>query len=67
MRRAVKSSLLWGLVGALSFLVLVQGYQLLDSGVDIGVMAGGAAIVGLFSAVATHLLRPVVRRWNESP
>ena len=68
MRRTVKSSLLWGLVGALSFLVLVQGYHLVASSfVDIGVMAGGAAIVGLFSAVATHLLRPVVRRWNESP
>jgi hypothetical protein len=65
---AVESSLRWGLVGALSFLVLVQGYQIVVSRfVDIGVLLGVAATVGLCSAVLTHLLRPVVLQWNERP
>lgn len=65
---AVKSSLLWGAVGALAFLVLVQGYHLLTGRfVGAGVMAGMAVLVGLVSAVVTHLLRPLVLQWNERP
>ncbi|WP_248897751.1 hypothetical protein [Haloplanus halobius] len=58
-----KSSLLWGLVGALSFLVLVQGYRLLVGPLEIGlfVVGGGAVAVGALSAGLTHLLAPRIR------
>ena len=47
MRPRVKSSLLWGVVGALSFLVLYQGYLLFDgSGVPV------PAVVAVTLAVA---------------
>jgi hypothetical protein len=54
-----KSSLLWGLVGALVFLVLVQGYDLLV-GLDVGFVArfGVAAVVGTVAAGLTHRLSP---------
>ncbi len=68
MEPAVKSSLLWGLVGGLSFLVLIQGYHLVSGEfVGIWVMAGVAFAVFAVSAVGTHLLRPVVWRWKERP
>jgi hypothetical protein len=64
---ALKSSLLWGLVGALSFLVLLQGYHAVTgSFVGVGVMLGVAALVGVCSAVVTHLLRGRLQR-NERP
>ncbi|MFB6150308.1 MAG: hypothetical protein ABEJ40_00735 [Haloarculaceae archaeon] len=54
----VKASLLWGLVGGLSFLVLVQGYELAtDRGVTLGVKAGTALLVAVGAAVSTHLAR----------
>ncbi|PSQ47624.1 hypothetical protein BRD19_08990 [Halobacteriales archaeon SW_7_65_23] len=61
-----KSDLLWGAIGALSFLVLIQGYHL-AGGAFIGVrlMASVAATVFGVSAVATHVLRPHVAQWNE--
>lgn len=44
----VRASLLWGLVGALSFLVLVQGYELAGGrGVTVGAKVGVAAAVGV--------------------
>ena len=54
-----KASLLWGLVGALAFLVLVQGYDLL-LGLDVGFAArfGVAALVGIVAAGLTHRLSP---------
>jgi hypothetical protein len=68
MNPAVEASLRWGLVGALSFLVLVQGYQFVSGQfVGIGVLVGVALAVGVCSALLTHLLRPVVLRWNERP
>lgn len=60
----VKSSLLWGVVGAFAFLVLIQGYHLVTGEfVGIAAMAGVAIVVGAVSAVTTHLLRPRVRGW----
>ncbi|WP_135821497.1 hypothetical protein [Halostella litorea] len=53
MRPRVKSSLLWGVVGALSFLVLYQGYLLVDGtsvpipGVAAVTMAVAAGAAGL--------------------
>jgi hypothetical protein len=54
-----KSSLLWGLVGALAFLVLVQGYDLLF-GLSVGFAArfGVSAVVGVVAAGLTHRLAP---------
>jgi hypothetical protein len=54
-----KSSLLWGLVGALAFLVLVQGYDLLFGlGVGLAARFGVAAVVGVAAASLTHRLSP---------
>ena len=62
----VKSSFLWGLIGGLSFLVLIQGYHLATGEfVGVGLMAGVALAVGIVSAILTHVLRPHVARWNE--
>jgi hypothetical protein len=54
-----KSSLLWGVVGALSFLVLVQGYDLL-LGLAVGFPARFvvAALVGTVAAGLAHRLNP---------
>ncbi|PSP86172.1 hypothetical protein BRC83_01970 [Halobacteriales archaeon QS_1_68_17] len=52
----LKVSLLWGVVGVLSFLVLAQGYELLTgTGIDLAVKAGTAAVVGFLAAAATYL------------
>jgi hypothetical protein len=55
-----KSSLLWGLVGALAFLVLVQGYHLLVASVTVSPLAIGALalVVGAAAAGVTHTLEP---------
>ena len=58
MDRRTRESLLWGLVGALSFLVLVQGYELItEAAVTVGVKASVALLVGGGAAVVTHLAR----------
>ncbi|WP_232343138.1 hypothetical protein [Halosimplex litoreum] len=55
---ATKSSLLWGLVGGLAFLVLAQGYELLgDLGVGFGPKVAVALVVGVAAAGTTHLTR----------
>jgi hypothetical protein len=62
-----KSSLLWGVVGSLAFLVLVQGYELLaDRPVGLVPKAAVALVVLVVVAVATHRLRPRLYG-NESP
>lgn len=61
MNPRVKGSALWGLVGGLTFLVLVQGYELLaGSAVGLVLKAGVAVAVAVVAAVATHLARPRV-------
>ena len=64
---ALRDSLVWGVVGGLSFLVLLQGYELFSgtrvtvvakAGVAVAVMAGATA---LSYAVRDHL------PGNESP
>lgn len=58
-----KSSLLWGVIGALAFLVLLQGYHLAsDEFVGIEVIVGVAVLVGVVSGGLAHLLRPYFRR-----
>jgi hypothetical protein len=55
---------LWGLVGTLSFLVLVQGYRLVVGSLPVGLLGavGLAAVVGVASAGLTHVLEPRIRR-----
>ncbi|MFT4880178.1 MAG: hypothetical protein ACI9CA_000543 [Natronomonas sp.] len=54
-----KDSLLWGAVGGLAFLVLVQGYELLaEQGVAFLVKTGVAVVVLAVTALAAHTLRP---------
>lgn len=66
MEPTVKSNLLWGVIGCLSFLVLIQAYHLVtDTFVGIPVMVGVALVVGAASGLVTHVLRPHVARWNE--
>lgn len=51
-----RASLLWGLVGALAFLVLVQGFELLGGqSVTVAVKAGVAVAVGVAAAVSSYL------------
>ena len=58
-----KSALLWGIVGFLSFLVLVQGYELLaDRGVDLVVKFSVALLVGVTSTATTGYLQRRVDR-----
>ena len=55
-----RSSLLWGLVGTLAFLVLVQGYRLLVGPLGPRPLALGAVafLVGAMAAGLTHALAP---------
>lgn len=53
-----REALLWGVVGALSFLVLLQGYELLtEAAVAVPVKFGVAALVGLGATAATAALQ----------
>ena len=64
---AVKSSLLWGVVGGLSFLVLAQGYELLAGlGVGFTVKLAVALVVAAVAAVSTHVTRGRLLTENES-
>ena len=66
-RPMFRNSLLWGLVGALSFLVLIQGYELIAGDpVGLGTKFGVAAAVGLGATAATRTLASRVPIENES-
>ena len=63
---AAKSSLLWGLVGGLSFLVLIQGYHLFGGDfVGFRVMGGVTIAVFAVTAIMSHLIRPFVVRLSR--
>ncbi len=57
MAARTRASLLWGLVGALSFLVLAQGTRLVI-GLEVGLPSLGGVALGVFVAAtaASHLL-----------
>ncbi|SNZ17802.1 hypothetical protein SAMN06269185_3128 [Natronoarchaeum philippinense] len=56
MRPRVKASLLWGVIGALSFLVLHQAYLLLDGEfTSVGAVAGVTLLVGVAAAGTSYL------------
>ncbi|MFC4439363.1 MULTISPECIES: hypothetical protein [Natrialbaceae] len=60
-----KSSLLWGAVGVLSFLVLVQGYALLvEPLVTITQGVAIALFVGVAAAGGAYLLERRVAAWS---
>ena len=59
MEPRTKASLLWGLVGALTFLVLLQAYQLATQEfASLGVVVAVTTVVGGGTALAAQLLRP---------
>lgn len=53
-----KSALLWGVVGLLAFLVLVQGYQLVGGVTPLGFLGKLAigVVVGVVTAGASYLV-----------
>ena len=55
-----RSALLWGLVGALTFLVLLQGYRLLvgPPGVGVAVAAGISLLVGGVVTLLSYVAEP---------
>lgn len=56
MNPRLKSALLWGGVGALAFLVLIQGYELWSgNGVDAAIKVVVALLVGVTSTVGTYV------------
>jgi len=55
-----KSSLLWGLVGTLTFLVLALGYRLVGGTLPVGV--GGLAGIALAVGVVVTASAPAVER-----
>lgn len=61
MASRTRESLGWGIAGALAFLVLALGYQLVaDRGFDVVVLGAVALVVFGASAAATYVLRPRV-------
>jgi hypothetical protein len=67
MRPRTKASLLWGVVGGLAFLVLLQGYELLAAQpVALGVKFGVAALVAAGATGLTYLTQDRLPG-NESP
>ena len=62
-----KSSLLWGVVGCLAFLVLLQGYELLaDVRVSLVAKFGVALVVLIAATGLSHVTRDRLPG-NESP
>jgi len=54
-----KASLLWGVVGALAFLVGLQAFRLATGeGATLPVAVGVALLVGVTAAASTYLLGP---------
>ncbi|WP_227352911.1 hypothetical protein [Haladaptatus salinisoli] len=52
----VKSSLLWGVIGVLAFLVLLQGYELYTNyRYPLGVKVGAALVVGIGAPLLTYV------------
>ena len=67
MNDSVTASLLWGAVGGMAFLALVQGYHLVEGDfVGVTPMVVGTLAVTVATAVVAHVLRPRLAG-NESP
>lgn len=56
MNPRVKASLLWGVIGVLSFLVLLQGYELLaDYRYSLAVKAGATLVVAIGAPILSYV------------
>ncbi|EFW90681.1 hypothetical protein ZOD2009_18345 [Haladaptatus paucihalophilus DX253] len=56
MNPRVKTSLLWGAIGVLSFLVLLQGYELISGyRYSIAVKAGATLVVAVGAPVLSYV------------
>lgn len=56
----VKASLLWGAIGAFSFLVLIQGYELLsEERLSFALKFAVAGGVGIIATGSTYLADPI--------
>ena len=56
MNPRVKASLLWGVVGAFAFLVLLQGYELVAGyRYPIAVTAGATLVVAVGTPILTYI------------
>ncbi|ELZ01641.1 hypothetical protein C482_06302 [Natrialba chahannaoensis JCM 10990] len=65
MNPRTKSALLWGAVGFMAFLVLVQGYALVvEPLVSIGQGFVVAVLVGVGTAVSAYVLEYRVAAWS---
>ena len=57
MDERTRASLLWGVISALAFLVLAQGYRLFeDLGVGLPTLLGVAVVVFAVGATGSHLV-----------
>ncbi|WP_049998093.1 hypothetical protein [Halococcus sediminicola] len=67
MRPRTKSGLLWGAIGALAFLVLAQGYELLFApGISLLVKLAIAVVVWTVTGAASYLLEGWLARSERS-
>ena len=63
MNARLKASVLWGVVGVMTFVVLVQAYELWAVvAVDLGVKVGVAGVIGLVAGGMTY----VAEGWYQS-
>jgi hypothetical protein len=61
-----KASVLWGVVGAMAFLVLVQGYELLfGPAISLVAKAGVTLVVTVATAGSAHVVDRSVSAGNE--
>jgi polyferredoxin len=66
-RPRAKTGLLWGAVGALAFLVLAQGYELLFApGISLLVKLAIAVVVWLVAGAASYLFEGWLARSERS-
>jgi hypothetical protein len=62
----MKASLLWGAIGALSFLVLIQGYELYTGErIAFGLKFVVASCVGALAVGSTYLAEPLFYGENK--
>lgn len=67
MNPRLRASLLWGAIGMFSFLILVQGYELLSSErLSFGVKFAVAAVVAIGATGSTYLAEPLLFGENGS-
>lgn len=65
MNPRLKASVLWGATGALSFLVLVQGYELLsDVSLSFALKFAVAGLVATLATGSTYVAEPLLADGN---